>query len=175
MQMAAMPACTVPGMVPEFWPAVVRQESHYDPFALRDDTAGMSFYPDNAASAEELATRLMGMGHSVGVGLSQLTATSEAQFEGKFGIPVRKALIACDNMHVGAQFYVNRALSIYNTGSPTKGAAYAASVTARIGVVDNTPARPVIPDAPPADSGMHDAVHRHRVPPANIQLTEVTQ
>ena len=74
MQLAAKPACTVPGMVKEFWPAVVRKESHDDPLALRDDAESHFYYPKNVEAPKELAPRLMLAGHSVGVGLSQLTA-----------------------------------------------------------------------------------------------------
>ena len=126
--LAAQPACSVPGMVPNFWPAVVQGESSYDPLALHDDTASRAYYPDNLDMAEALATRLMTAGHSVGVGLSQLTASSSQEFENKFGLTIRDALDPCRNMQVGARFYVDRALRIYNTGSPTKGAAYAARV-----------------------------------------------
>ena len=130
--LAAQPSCTVPGMVPEFWPAVVQGESSYDPLALHDDTASRAYYPDDAEAAEALATRLMSAGHSVGVGLSQLTASSPQEFSNKFGLTVREALDPCQNMHVGARFYVDRALRIYNTGSPAKGAAYAARVASAL-------------------------------------------
>ena len=130
--LATQPACTVPGMVPEFWPAVVQGESSYDPFALHDDTTSQAYYPDNAETAEALATRLMSAGHSVGVGLSQLTASSPQEFKNKFGLTVRDALDPCKNMQTGAHFFVDRALRIYNTGSPTRGAAYAARVAAAL-------------------------------------------
>lgn len=150
LQLSANPACTVPGMVPEFWPAVVRQESHYDPLALHDDTANRSYYPDNVEVAEAIATRLMAQGHSVGVGLSQLTATSPAVFLSRFGLTVRDALDACRNMQTGARFYVQGALSIYNTGTATKGAGYAQGIMTSVG------------DAPvPAPSPSLVRVNRH--------------
>ena len=130
--LAAQPACTVPGMVPEFWPAVVQGESSYDPLALHDDTASRAYYPDSAEASEAIATRLMTAGHSVGVGLSQLTASSPQEFLSKFGLTIREALDPCRNMQAGTRFYVDRALRIYNTGSPTKGAAYAARVAAAL-------------------------------------------
>jgi len=139
MQLAANPDCTVPGMVKEFWAAVVRKESHYDPLALHDDTASRSYYPNTAEASEALATRLMGQGHSVGIGLSQLTASSPAQFERKFGIKTRAALDPCRNMRVGARFYVAAALSIYNSGTTTKGQTYAADVMADVRAVEAAP------------------------------------
>lgn len=132
LQMAANPACTVPGMVQDFWPQVVRQESHYDPLALRDDTDRRSYYPDTVAAAEALVTRLMGQGHTVGVGLSQLTASSQGEFWDKFHLSPLDALEPCRNMQVGARFFVRRALAMYNAGDPdsARGLAYAEKVTA---------------------------------------------
>ena len=127
-----MPACTVPGMVPAFWPMVVLPESSRNPWALHDDTAGRAYYPNSAAAAEMIARRLMGAGHSVGVGLSQLTARSEQLFRDRFGLTVREALEPCPNMRAGARHYVLGALSIYNTGHLARGIqnGYAASVLA---------------------------------------------
>ena len=141
-QLAATPACSVPGMVATFWPSVVRKESHYDPLALHDDTVSRSYYPETAEASEALATRLMLAGHSIGVGLSQLTATSPALFQHKFGISIREALDPCLNMKVGARFYVAGALSIYNSGNATSGLAYAAAVMADSHAVDAAPAPP---------------------------------
>jgi hypothetical protein len=119
-------------MVPSFWPKVVLTESHYDPLALHDDSVnkpvGRSYYPPTMDEAERIATGLMSQGHSVGVGLSQLTAKSPAEFLSRFGLTIREALEPCRNMRVGAKWYVTGALSTYNTGSPTRGVAYAQAV-----------------------------------------------
>ncbi|MFL5252509.1 MAG: transglycosylase SLT domain-containing protein [Rhodopila sp.] len=151
LQLASAPACSAPGMVPQFWPAVVRKESSYNPYALHDDTASRSYYPDTAAAAESIARQLMAQGHSVGVGLSQLTAQSEPQFERKFGLTLHDALEPCANMRVGARFFVSAALSIYNSGHPTAALNYAASITGSIrpGV---DPAPHHAPVDPPASS-----------------------
>lgn len=145
MLLAAKPACSYPGMVPDFWPHVVRQESGYDPLALHDDDTGQSWHPQTIESAEALAQELMAVGHSVGVGLSQLTARSESQFRAKFGLSVRDALDACRNMAVGARFYVRGALSIYNSGSPTAAPRYALAVTSTIDAKTTEPTTSVIP------------------------------
>jgi type IV secretion system protein VirB1 len=124
-QLTMTPACTVPGMVPQFWPSVVRAESHLVPTALHDDTVnrpfGKSYYPATEDEAEDIARRLMAAGHRVGVGLSQLTASSEPKFIRRFGTTLRAALNPCLNMKIGASFYVTGALSIFNTGSPVRG------------------------------------------------------
>jgi type IV secretion system protein VirB1 len=159
-QFSAMPACSAPGMVPEFWPAVVKIESQRDPFALHDDTTHQSYYPASADLAEAIAVRLMSQGHSVGVGLSQLTAASERHFVARFGVTIRQALDPCTNMRVGAQFYVGMALSIYHTGSPVQGAAYAASV---VRTLDASRPSPESRHATPLAVVLHDAVHVHPV------------
>jgi type IV secretion system protein VirB1 len=153
-QLAATPACSVPGMVPAFWPAVVRQESGYDPLALHDDTTSRAHYPASADAAEALAIRLMAQGHSVGVGLSQLTASSPKAFFDTFGLTIREALDPCRNMKSGAGFYVERALRIYHTGSPDKGRAYAETV---VGQIRSGPPQ-MIAMTPPAHA---IAVNRH--------------
>jgi Transglycosylase SLT domain len=148
MGLAGTPACSVDGMVPSFWPRVVTQESGYDPLALHDDTTSTPYHPATIDEAETIARRLMAVGHSVGVGLSQLTARSEGAFFATFHITVRQALDACPNMHAGAQHYVSRALSIYNSGDPERSLAYAASVQ-RIRLDQTTAAPP--PEAPADD------------------------
>jgi hypothetical protein len=154
MHLATNPSCTFPGMVPPFWPAVVHQEARqgigYNPFALHDDTADRSYYPDTADEAEMIARRLMATGHSVGVGLSQLTARNEAQFQYRFGLTIQQALDACTNMNVGAHWYVRGALQIYNSGRPNGAPLYAARVEARLNATP-LPAEPERhPDPPKA-------------------------
>lgn len=173
MSLAGTPACSVEGMVPSFWPRVVAQESGYDPLALHDDTTGTPYHPATIDEAEIIARRLLSIGHSVGVGLSQLTAKSEDRFYQKFHITVREALTACSNMHAGAQLYVSGALSIYNSGTPTGAPLYAASVQ-RIRL-EETPAAPRPPEAtaddpkdprPPAwnADALYDWNRRHSIP-----------
>jgi hypothetical protein len=123
MQLTTQPQCSYPGMVPEFWPHVVRAESSYDPLALHDDTANQEYHPATVEDATALTHSLMRRGHSVGVGLSMLTATSEQMFLDKFGLTIEAAFHACANMRAGARHYVRGALSIYNTGDRNKGIA----------------------------------------------------
>lgn len=148
-QLAGNPACSHPGMALEFWPKVVRVESRYHPFALHDDTENRSFYPEKIEVAEAMALTRMRAGHSVGVGLSQLTSSSPDGFYRKFGMTVREALDACRNMAAGAEHYVMGALSVYNTGSRTAGMAYAQKVLSGVSVVGShhqVPSSPMIED-----------------------------
>lgn len=143
LQMAKDPACSFPGMVPQFWPVVLRGESRFgggfSPFALHDDTANRSYYPDTADEAEAKARRLLNQGHSVGLGLSQLTARGVAGFQRKFGLTIRQALDACTNMRSGAEFFVRGALSTYNAGRPTAAPGYAARVIAALSIPPDSP------------------------------------
>lgn len=166
MHLASVPACTVPGMVPEFWPSVVRQESSYNPLALHDDDTGRAYYPDTIDASEVTAVRLMSRGHSVGVGLSQLTARSEREFQNKFGLTIREALDPCINMHAGARHFVDRALRIYNCGHPDCGTTYVAKINQKSTRLDSLhdppPAGPtVVPRRRESEVVMHDGVHLH--------------
>lgn len=143
MQLSTNPACTVSGMVPEFWTLwaeVARRESSLDPLALHDDTENKPYHPSSIDEAEAIATQLMEKGHSVGVGLSQLTAKNPTKFFDKFKITIHTALDACSNMRVGARWYVTGALSVFNSGSLTKSIDYAQ------GIMESTGATIIKPD-----------------------------
>lgn len=126
------PDCSFPGMVPQFWPVVIKPESSNDPHAIRDDSVkpARSYYPPTTDAAVQIARLLMSMGHNVGVGLSQLTANSEVGFKKKFGIGIEDGFDACKNMRAGAEWFVRGALSTYNSGTPTGAPAYAQRVIA---------------------------------------------
>lgn len=132
MQLAQKPECSHPGLAPQFWPAVIPGESSNDPFAVGDDDAHASHHPASTEEAAALVRSLWAAGHSVGVGLSQLTARSEAQFVRRFRITLEQAFDACTNMRVGATHYVNGALQIYNSGRPNGAPSYAARIEARL-------------------------------------------
>lgn len=168
MSLASNPACTVPGMVPVFWPAVVRGESSFDPHAIHDDDTGRSYYPATADIAHAITIRLMAAGHSIGIGLSQLTARSETAFQYRFGLMVRAAFDPCRNMKAGAIHYVHGALSIYNSGSPTRSLPYATRILADVRMSDGDD-RPATPPSPPAvTKGLRDILHDPEDGVANI-------
>ena len=135
LQLAAMPACTVPGVPPVNVAAVARQESGFHPYAIRDETTDRSHYPATREAAEALATRLTAQGHLLGIGLMQLTPPAN------FGLSIAEALDPCKNMKAGAELLaanfklewqaLMRALSRYNSGSPTRAEAYAKRVVAQ--------------------------------------------
>lgn len=132
LQLSQKPECSHPGMAPQFWPAVIHGESSNDPLAIGDDDAHASYYPANVEEAVHLARTLWARGHSIGIGLSQLTARTEQQFVARFHITLVQAFDACTNMHIGATHYVSGALQIYNSGRANSAPVYAARVEARL-------------------------------------------
>jgi len=135
LQLAATPDCTAPGMPPANIAAVARQESGFHPYAIRDETTDRSHYPATREAAEALAARLTAQGHLLGVGLMQLTPPAN------FGLSIDEAFDPCKNMKAGAELLaanynlewqaLMRALSRYNSGSPTRAEAYAKRVAAQ--------------------------------------------
>lgn len=137
LSLARDAACIAPGVPAEYYVAVVQQESAADPLALHDDTPpGTPYHPATVDEAERIAKRLLAQGHSVGVGLGQLTARSEPAFEAKFGLSVREALAnPCANMRAGSgllQRGLRAALSTYNCGGPVCAPGYVRQVLARV-------------------------------------------
>ncbi len=135
LQLAASPDCTAPGMPPANVAAVAQQESGFHPYAIRDETTDQSHYPATREAAEALAARLTAQGHLLGVGLMQLTPPAN------FGLSIAEAFDPCKNMKAGAELLaanfelewqaLMRALSRYNSGSPTRAEAYAKRVAAQ--------------------------------------------
>src|SRR5690242_584309 len=127
LQLAGDPHCVAPGTHPYLAAAIVQQESGGDQYALHDDDTGQPAYPATAAEAERIARQKWGVGRSVGVGLTQLTARSEAQFIAKFGITLAQALSdPCANLRAGTRHMLRAAASIYNSGTPNGAPKYAA-------------------------------------------------
>ena len=122
-------------MLPANVAAVARQESGFHPYAIRDETTDRSHYPATREAAEALAARLTAQGHLLGVGLMQLTPPAN------FGLSIAEAFDPCKNMKAGAELLaanfklewqaLMRALSRYNSGSPTRAEAYAKRVVAQ--------------------------------------------
>ncbi len=170
MNLAANPACSWPGMVPEFWPAVVRGEGGHDPLALHDDDTNRAYHPSSPDEAVWITSSLMAQGHSVGVGLSQLTARSPSAFLAKFKITLRQAMEPCTNMQVGASHYVIGSLSVYNSGHPTRSIPYARRIMDTIGQPNTEGGSRAPPSNPHVQQGWRDLLHgkpNEVVPPAS--------
>jgi type IV secretion system protein VirB1 len=128
--MAARCAPAVPAKTLE---AVARTESGLDPWALHDNTTGVSEVPASEDQAQSDAAAWISRGDSVDVGLMQINS---ANF-GALGLSAGAALDPCASLAGGAavlqaaygggtttaeqQVALLMALSRYNTGSPLKG------------------------------------------------------
>ena len=130
LQLAGKPACITPGVHPYLAAALVQQESGGDPLALHDDTTNESIRPASAPDAEQTVTQRWAQGHSVGIGLTQLTARSAAQFRAKFGLTVSEALEPCANLRAGTRHWLLGSAQIYNSGRSDGAPRYALSVEA---------------------------------------------
>jgi type IV secretion system protein VirB1 len=123
--------------------ALIARESAGLPFAIDDDTERRSYTPSSRAEAERIAVERLRAGHSIDVGLTQINSAHFATF----GLTASTALDPCTNVAVGARIlrdaYVEaarvdgpgqralvHALSIYHTGRPRAGFAYARDVYA---------------------------------------------
>lgn len=152
--------------------AVARTESGVDPWALHDNTTGVSIRPDSLHEALTDAEQQIDRGDSVDLGLMQINSANLSALN----INVADALDACDSLAGGAavlraaygggntradqQVALLLALSRYNTGTPFKGIMNGYART----VMENAPAgalspstfaiasaaQPVDPNAPPA-------------------------
>jgi type IV secretion system protein VirB1 len=136
-----------PGVGPRTMSSIVAVESGGDPLAVHDNTSRRSYRPDSPDAAIRLASRLIGLGHSVDLGLAQI---NDANLPG-LGLSVRSVFDPCINVRAGAeilsgayrrarakfgdgQFALRRAIGAYNTGDLARGDGYIASVVAAAGV-----------------------------------------
>jgi len=127
--------------------AIVAVESRGEPYAINDNTTRRSYFPASLAEARALVDRLAG--HQIAVGIAQVDSVNFA----RFGVDARDMLEPCLSLRVGSQVLVEdyrreyaraprapatirrqvalrRALSVYNSGSPTSAIDYAARVVA---------------------------------------------
>lgn len=151
--------------------AVSRTESGFNPWALHDNTTGISESPVSAEAADSDATAWINRGDSVDIGLMQINSANLPAL----GMTVQAALDPCASLAGGAsvlqaaygggtanandQVALLMALSRYNTGSPFRGImnGYAHRVIANAAGTALTPPRNAElqtfssdPDAPPA-------------------------
>lgn len=150
--------------------AVAQTESGLNPWALHDNTTGITAKPTSFEAALSEATRWIGEGHSVDLGLMQINSANL----GALDMTARSALDPCASLAGGAavlraayeggktsadqQAALLMALSLYNTGSPFKGImnGYAHKVLAAVREEElpppshtTGPEAPAAPDVPP--------------------------
>jgi type IV secretion system protein VirB1 len=140
-----------PNVNPATMTAIVRVESGGNSLALRDNTLDRVFSPVNAAEGTAWANQLLGLGHSLDLGLSQVNSANLP----KLGISVRDAFDPCVNLRAGStilgadysaaasqfgsgQYALRRALGAYNSGSLYAGQRYVNEILAAAGLGPET-------------------------------------
>ncbi len=122
-----------PHAAPSTLASIARVESGFDPLMISDNTSKLSFAPSSVADATRLATQLIAAGHSVDIGLMQITSSNFTVA----GLTVPAALDPCRSLAAGAailaagyggglthasqQAALRVALSRYNTGDAGRG------------------------------------------------------
>lgn len=125
--------------------AIVAVESGGNEYAVNDNTTGRAYFPASLGSAKALVGRLAG--HQLAVGIAQVDSVNFA----RLGVDAERALDPCTSLQLGAQILLEdyrreypratgateekrrqdalrRALSLYNSGSPTAAPEYASRV-----------------------------------------------
>jgi len=135
--------------------AVVQVESGGNPLALHDNTLRQSYAPESQAEAIDWATQLIGFGHSVDLGLSQINSANLPML----AMSVAQAFDPCTNLRGGArilgedytaaagrfgpgQYALRRALAAYNSGSFFASQAYVNEILVAAGVPPETAEAP---------------------------------
>lgn len=124
-----------PTVDPKMLAAVAQTESHFEPFALRNNTKHLSVLPASKAAGVQQAIQWISEGNSVDLGLMQINSGNLA----KLGLTVETALDSCRSLQASARVLsaayaqgssaVDRqaalliALSRYNTGHSLAGLA----------------------------------------------------
>lgn len=146
-----------PRVHPQTTTAIIKVESGGHIYAIGDNKAKKAHAPKTKAEAVALAKRLVAAGHSIDMGLMQINSQHlragrveiEDLFDACFNVRIGSAILAENFARFKARGQDDRtallqALSAYNTGHPTRGAAYAQRVLRAAGNV------PVVQDAPVA-------------------------
>src|SRR5579863_9636497 len=99
LALAALIRHCAPAVAPSTMAAIVRVESGGDPLAIGDNTTRRSYYPQDRATAERLARRLLDAGHLLDVGIAQIDSMNFAGF----GLSLHTIFDPCINVSVGAR------------------------------------------------------------------------
>jgi type IV secretion system protein VirB1 len=163
-------ACA-PNVSPYTMAAIVRVESGGNTLAIRDNTIDRTYAPVDAREAEAWANQLLGMGHSLDLGLAQINSANLPRLR----LSVHQVFEPCANLHGGAtilsedyaaaasrfgsgQFALRRALGAYNSGSLFAGQSYVNEILAAAGLGPETD----YPQAQTAAANTQPAAMKHR-------------
>ena len=145
----ALAAQCAPSVAPETVLAIIQTESSGDPFALNVNGGRQPARQSNAADAAATARRFVAAGYSVDLGLGQINSrnmrwlglTWETVFDPCTNVAALARVLTTNYKAVKAgrdpQTALRVALSMYNTGSQTRGFrnGYVAKVVGNAGVV----------------------------------------
>jgi type IV secretion system protein VirB1 len=143
-------ACA-PNVSPYTMAAIVRVESGGNTLAIRDNTIDRTYAPVDAREAEAWANQLLGMGHSLDLGIAQINSANLPRLR----LSVHQVFDPCANLHGGAtilsedyaaaaghfgagQFALRRAIGAYNSGSLFAGQSYVNEILAAAGLGPET-------------------------------------
>lgn len=146
----ALASQCAPGVAPQTVLAIIRTESSGEPFALNVNGGRQPARQSNAADAAATARRYVAAGYSVDLGLGQINSrnmrwlglTWETVFDPCTNVAALARVLTTNYNTARAdrdpQTALRVALSMYNTGSPTRGFSngYVAKVVGNAGVAD---------------------------------------
>lgn len=162
--------------------AIIKTESDGNPFAINVNGARQPSTPTSAATAAATARRFIAAGYSVDLGLGQINSrnmrwlglTWDTMFDPCTNIAALGVVLTANYIAAkpgrDAQTALRVALSMYNTGSPTRGFrnGYVARVVGNAGIADAIPAAAfaaVQTDEVRAFAAAEDAALEAPVPP----------
>lgn len=161
-----------PDVAPETLLSVAHAESGFDPLSIGvNGPKPQALHPATPAAAAALATRLLAAGRNIDVGIAQINIRTLR----RLNLSVADAFDPCLNLAVSArvlsdnyrgavpraasqQAALRVAISLYNTGDPSRGFrnGYVGRVDASAArIVPALQAVPAIPDAQPAPVRLH--------------------
>jgi type IV secretion system protein VirB1 len=160
----ALASQCAPNVAPQTVLAIIHTESRGRPFAVNVNGAAQPIAPTSAANAAATAQRYIAAGYSVDLGLGQINSrnmrwlglTWETVFDPCINIAALGAVLTSNYRSVkpgrDPQTALRVALSMYNTGSQTRGFrnGYVAKVVGNARIADVIPEVAVVP-APGAD------------------------
>ncbi len=170
----ALASQCAPSVAPETVLAIIQTESSGEPFALNVNGGRQPARQSSAADAAATARRFVAAGYSVDLGLGQINSrnmrwlglTWENVFDPCTNVATLGRVLTTNYNSVSAgrdpQTALRVALSMYNTGSQTRGFrnGYVAKVARNAGVaatgVSYTPTLPTIAVAPPASGDLRE-------------------
>ena len=178
----ALASQCAPSVAPETVLAIIQTESSGDPFALNVNGGRQPARQSNAADAAATARRFVAAGYSVDLGLGQINSrnmrwlglTWETVFDPCTNVAALARVLTANYNSAKAgrdpQTALRVALSMYNTGSQTRGFrnGYVAKVVSNSGLADTAalygPNVPAVALAAPATGNLRELLATENAP-----------